>query len=75
MVVDHARTTTLAASNRRPSNLSQTAGASDNVARIGMTDQMPLQGTIILIAEKRLHICSKYRRLYEDHVLVYTSGV
>jgi len=39
VVVDYARATTLAASNRRPSNLSQTAGASDNVARIGMTDR------------------------------------
>jgi hypothetical protein len=36
---------------------------------------MPLQGSVILIAEQRLHICSEYRRLYEDHVLVYTSGV
>jgi hypothetical protein len=36
---------------------------------------MPLQGRIILIAEQRLHICSEYRRLYEDHVLLYTSGV
>jgi len=75
MVVDHARATTLAASHRRSSNLSQTAGASDNVTHIGLANQMPLQGRIILIAQQRLHICSEYRRLYEDHDLLYTSGV
>ena len=53
----------------------QAAGTRDNIARIGLTDEMLLQRCIALIAEQCLHVGREDRRLYEYHELLYTNGV